>query len=57
MPPDNYQEDRQNKIATRTSTTNIGLGMLAIITAYDLGFIKLEEAINLIQKMLDTIKK
>ena len=25
LPPDNYQEDRQNKIAMRTSTTNIGL--------------------------------
>ena len=25
LPPDNYQEDRQNKIAQRTSTTNIGL--------------------------------
>ena len=27
----------------RTSTTNIGLGMLAIISAYDLKYIELEE--------------
>ena len=57
LPPDNYQEDRQNKIATRTSTTNIGLGMLSVITAYDLEFIKLEGAMELLYKMLDTIKK
>ena len=31
--------------------------MLAIITAYDLSFIKLEEAIDLINKMLGTITK
>ncbi len=57
LPPDNYQEDRIPKIAQRTSTTNIGLGMISIISAYDLKYIKLEEAINLIQKMLDTVKK
>ena len=57
LPPDNYQEDRQNKIAMRTSTTNIGLGMLAIITAYDLRFIQLEETLDMINKMLNTITK
>ena len=57
LPPDNYQEERKNKIAIRTSPTNIGLGMLAIISAYDLKYIKLEEAIELLRKMLDTILK
>ena len=57
LPPDNYQEGRKNKIAKRTSTTNIGLGMIAIISAYDLKYIKINEAINLLNKMLETILK
>ena len=57
LPPDNYQEDRQKKIASRTSTTNIGLGMLSVISAYDLKFIELEETLNLINKTLNTITK
>lgn len=57
LPPDNYQEGRKNKIAPRTSSTNIGLGMLSIISAYDLKYIELDEAIDLLDKMLDTIMK
>lgn len=57
LPPDNYQEGRKNKIAPRTSSTNIGLGMLSIISAYDLKYIELEEAIDLLGKMLNTIVK
>ena len=57
LPPDNYQEDRKPQIASRTSTTNIGLGMLAIIAAYDLNFIDLKETIDLIFKTLNTITK
>ncbi|GAE90531.1 hypothetical protein [Acetivibrio straminisolvens] len=36
LAPDNYQEDPPNGIAYRTSPTNIGLGMLAALTARDL---------------------
>ena len=57
LPPDNYQEGRKNKIAPRTSSTNIGLGMLSIISAHDLKYIELDEAIHLLDKMLDTIMK
>ena len=55
LPPDNYQEDRKIKVASRTSTTNIGLGMLAIISAYDLKYIKLNETLDLLGKILNTI--
>lgn len=34
--PDNYQEDRKIKIVPRTSSTNIGLSLLSVISAYDL---------------------
>ena len=54
--PDNYQEDRKEKIVTRTSSTNIGLSLLAVISAYDLKFINLEKGINLIIKIIDEIE-
>ena len=57
LPPDNYQEDRKEKIAYRTSSTNIGLGLLAIVASYDLGYETLEDTINLLYKMLDTTSK
>lgn len=55
LPPDNFQEDRKEKIACRTSPTNIGLGILAVVSAYDLRYIDLNNAIEIIEKMLNTI--
>lgn len=55
--PDNYQEGRNPVIVPRTSSTNIGLSLLAVISAYDLKFIKLDDAINLLEKMMDTINE
>lgn len=53
--PDNYQEDRVNKIVNRTSSTNIGLELLAIISAYDLGYINFKRAIDYLNKVLTSI--
>ena len=53
--PDNYQEDRVNKIVSRTSSTNIGLELLAIISAYDLGFIKFKQTIDYLKHVLETV--
>ncbi len=53
--PDNYQEGRKNKIVERTSSTNIGLELIAVISASDLNFISSEEAIEIITKILETI--
>ncbi|WP_246120728.1 glycoside hydrolase family 94 protein [Chitinolyticbacter meiyuanensis] len=39
LPPDNYQQYRVVMVAHRTSPTNIGLGLLANLTAYDFGYI------------------
>jgi cyclic beta-1,2-glucan synthetase len=55
LPPDNYQEDRKSKIVMRTSSTNIGLGMLAIISSYDMKFENLENTINLLEKIINTV--
>ncbi len=57
LPTDNFQENRRYKIANRTSSTNIGFGILSIINAYDLKFISLEEAIIKLQNIYDTISK
>lgn len=52
---DNYQEDRKQKIVPRTSSTNIGLSLLAVISAYDMGYIEQEKTIELLEKILQTI--
>jgi cyclic beta-1,2-glucan synthetase len=39
LPPDNFQEDPKGGPAHRTSPTNMGLALLANLTAHDLGFI------------------
>lgn len=54
--PDNYQEDRKNKIVKRTSSTNIGLSMLAVISAYDLQYIDYTKAIELLKNIIYTIE-
>src|SRR4029077_16188569 len=41
--PDNYQEDPAPVVAMRTSPTNIGLQLLATVSAYDLGFLTAED--------------
>ena len=53
--PDNYQEDRKQKIIDRTSSTNIGLSMLAIISGIDLGFITKEKGIIILKKIIETV--
>ena len=53
--PDNYQEDRKNKIVKRTSSTNIGLSMLSVISAYDLGYIDLNKALEILKNIIYTI--
>ncbi len=57
LPPDNYQEDRKEQVVYRTSPTNIGLGLLAVTASYDMGYESLEDTLNLLSKMLDTISK
>ncbi|MCX4302771.1 MAG: hypothetical protein OSJ66_01965 [Clostridia bacterium] len=52
---DNYQEDREKKIVNRTSSTNIGLEILAVISAYDLGYINYKRCIDYIRKIIDTV--
>ena len=53
---DNYQEGRKEKTVPRTSSTNMGLSLLAVISAYDLNYIQLEECINLLINIIESIE-
>ena len=44
LPPDNFQETPEPRVAHRTSPTNIGMGLLATLAAHDLGFIDTDGA-------------
>ena len=52
LPPDNYQEDRKELVVDRTSSTNIGLALLCVVSAFDLEYIDKNEAIDLLEKMI-----
>ena len=53
--PDNYQEDRKQKVVARTSSTNIGLSILAIVSSYDLQYENLPDTIDLLHKVLTSV--
>lgn len=57
LAPDNFQEEPYRGIAHKTSPTNIGLGLMASLTARDMGYIGLKEAIERISKTITTIEK
>ncbi len=46
LPPDNYQEHPVAVIAHRTSPTNMGLALLANLSAYDFGYISAGQLIE-----------
>ena len=39
LPPDNFQDDGDPRIAHRTSPTDMGLGLLSNLAAHDLGYL------------------
>lgn len=57
LPPDNYQEDPPRGIAHRTSPTNIGLLLVSILSACDMGYIGWKEKIGKLGKTICTIEK
>ncbi len=56
LPPDNIQFEPVEKIANRTSPTNIGLYLASLVSAVDLGIISSAECTNLIGKAFDSIE-
>ncbi len=62
LPPDNFQEQPNPQIAHRTSPTNIGLYLLSIASARELGWLGLADAVEKLEatsaamKRLETFK-
>lgn len=57
LPPDNFQETPKETLARRTSPTNIGLALLANLTAYDFGYITMQQMLDRISNTLQTLSK
>ena len=55
LPPDNYQEYRAATLAHRTSPTNMGLSLLANLTAHDFGYIAAGQLIERTANTLDSM--
>lgn len=55
LPPDNFQEYRVAAVAHRTSPTNMGLALLANLSAYDFGYIPAGQLVERTANTLRTI--
>jgi cyclic beta-1,2-glucan synthetase len=53
--PDNYQDNRADVIAHRTSPTNIGLQLLAALSARDFGYLCTTAVVDRLEPTFDTL--
>ncbi len=56
LPPDNFQEQPSAVVAHRTSPTNMGLALLANLSAYDFGYISAGQLIERTANALSTMQ-
>jgi cellobiose phosphorylase len=56
LPPDNYQEAPVDRVAHRTSPTNMGMALLADLAAYDFGYLPAGRLVERIGSMLRTLQ-
>ncbi|MGK2856293.1 MAG: GH36-type glycosyl hydrolase domain-containing protein, partial [Thermoanaerobaculia bacterium] len=56
LPPDNIQEDRTPAVAHRTSPTNIGMGLLSTLAAYDLGFLAADDMVERLDRTMTSVE-
>jgi cellobiose phosphorylase len=56
LPPDNFQEHPVAVVAHRTSPTNMGLALLANVTAYDFGYISAGALIARTTNAIDSMR-
>ncbi len=57
LPPDNYQEAPVEVLCHRTSPTNMGLALLANLSAYDFGYITSHQLLERTAKTLNTMAR
>ncbi|MGB4850571.1 MAG: glucoamylase family protein [Saprospiraceae bacterium] len=56
LPPDNFQEIPLPKVAHRTSPTNMGISLLANLSAYDLGYLTTSQLLTRSANTLHTMQ-
>ncbi|HEX6862800.1 MAG TPA: glucoamylase family protein, partial [Thermoanaerobaculia bacterium] len=57
LPPDNYQEEPGGIVAHRTSPTNVGMLLLSVLTAYDLGYVGADGMVARLRSLFATLEK
>ncbi|MDQ5965236.1 MAG: cyclic beta,2-glucan synthetase [Cyanobacteriota bacterium erpe_2018_sw_39hr_WHONDRS-SW48-000098_B_bin.30] len=57
LPPDNYQIEPVERIAHRTSPTNIGMALLANLSAFDFGYLTITELVSRTHATLSTMTR
>src|SRR5688572_16587843 len=57
LAPDNFQENPEPIVARRTSPTNIGLQLVSVVSAYDLGFITRGEMIDRLEAAFRSLER
>ena len=57
LPPDNFQETPHPRLATSTSPTNIGMGLLSALAAHDLGFIRTRQLVQRLEAAFETLDR
>ncbi|MEE9208407.1 MAG: glucoamylase family protein [Gemmatimonadota bacterium] len=57
LPPDNWQEDRDPALARRTSPTNVGMLLISLVAAYDLGYLGLLSLESRVRNVLDSVDR
>ncbi|MFL5522256.1 MAG: glucoamylase family protein, partial [Gemmatimonadales bacterium] len=55
LPPDNFQEVPEPRVAHRTSPTNIAMGMLSTLAAHDLGYVRTPALLETLETLFDTM--
>ena len=55
LPPDNFQLAHQNRVALRTSPTNIGLWMASAMGAHDLGYLTVNQLLEKLARTMESI--
>jgi cyclic beta-1,2-glucan synthetase len=57
LPPDNYQVLHQNRLAMRTSPTNIGLWLTSALGAVDCGYLTVNQVVGRLSASMDSISR
>ncbi|MBA3260162.1 MAG: hypothetical protein H0T68_11950, partial [Gemmatimonadales bacterium] len=57
LAPDNFQDDPGPVVAMRTSPTNIGLQLLATVSAFDLGFITAVDMVDRLERAFASLER